>query len=442
MPQAKRKALIISYIWPPMEGVGLIRVLKFSKYMQEFGWKPVVLTVKTPSKNADTGRSSNSGGIKVFRTDYRDVIGNIKEKFRRAAKGSADIVVQDENTAVKKKSAALTSFVRDLIAMPDEQIGWYNFAVEEGRKIVPEENIDLIFSTSPPETSHLIARRLKKHFDIPWVADFRDLWSDDHYRERPLFKKMLLRSMEKRTLKDADAIITVSEPWAKKLGGDCPVRRGRISVIENGFDEEDFNAFRYEGNDKFTITYTGKLHSAYQDTEAFFRALSGLVREGRIDRNKIAVNFYLVGHRKPDINKICARHGLAGIVKDMGGIGYAPSLEAQRSSDLLLFVQWRGEGGDGWYSAKLYDYIGARRPILAMAEPGGIIDEMIKRTSSGVAADDDIGLKEAILKFYDEYIRAGQVRYEGSEKEIAKCTRRLRAEELAGLFNSLVDAKK
>lgn len=411
-----------------MEGVGLIRAFKFAKYLPEYGWQPLILTAKEGRENHFD--ASLEQGIKVFRTEYRDIIGDIKRL------GNVHHIEAQPGRRAKKRR--IRSFARELISMPDEQIGWYKFAVEEGRKIAEEENVDIVFSTSPPETAHLAARRLKKYYNIPWVADLRDLWADDHFRPRPLYKKIALRLMEKNVLKDADFLTTVSEPWAEKLRSSIKGLKDKVRVIENGYDEEDFKDIAYTKNEKFTIAYTGKLHREHQPVNIFLKALRDLAQEGAIDRSKISVKFYVLGYDKPDIITMAESYGLSDVVSQFDKVSYDRSLEIQRSSDALLFVQWQGPSGDGWYSAKLYDYIGARRPILALAQRGGIIDDLVTKTSSGMIADDEHSLKKAILRLYGEYIKSGQIKYEGNGREVSTYTRRLRAKELAGLFDSLL----
>ncbi len=409
-----------------MEGVGLIRALKFAKYLPEYGWQPVVLTIKNDS-NLDRKEQEYLANMTVYRTEYRD----LKDEFKKLLyKGPANDTRQYD---VLKKLL----FIPLRLAMgPDDQIGWRGFAVDAGLKAIDEEKVDLIFSTSPPETTHLIAQELKKRRNLPWVADLRDLWAEDHYRKRPFVKKLMLKSMEKRVLFDTDLLLTVSKPWADKLSGSMGNDK-KAAVIENGFDEEDFKGIPFRKNEKFTITYTGKLNKDNQPIEGFFKALKGLIEAGGIDREKIEVKFYLLGHERPGIDGIARAYGLEGVVRPFEGVGYERSLEIQRASDILLFVQWQGPGSDGWYSAKLYDYIGARRPILAMAKKGGIVEALIDATGSGLVVEDETGLKEAILKFYDEHERKGDVGYGGDEARIAGHTRRLRAKELAGLFDEL-----
>lgn len=393
-----KKVLIISYLWPPAEGIGLMRALKFAKYLPSYGWEPVVLTVGI--KNGVVGPEEKD--IKVYRTE------------------------------------ALNRLARGLIAMPDEQIGWYKNAVEEGKKILSDEPIDLVFSTSPPETAHLVARTLKRYRNLPWVADLRDLWADDHFRKRHPLKRAILRVMEKVILKYADLILTVSDPWARKLAASLGAE-GKVKVVENGYDEEDFSGVDYKGNEKLMLVYTGKLHKEHQPIDNFLKALRELIDEKRIDPKKIEVRFYVFGYDKPDVNSLAALHGLDGIVAEFPRVRYHESSRIQRRSDALLFVQWQGRGKDGWYSAKLYDYIGARRPILALAERGGIIEDLISRTASGVIAKGHAELKEAILTLYLEHEGKCGIGYNGNEKEILKNTRSQRAEELAGFFDGLVD---
>lgn len=427
----KRKVLLISYVWPPAEGVGVLRAMKFAKYLPEYGWQPMILTAK-PESPASQSIGEYSFGSKVFRTEYKDVIGDIKSLFHAAVPAP-----ERRSGAGVVRSAARVSIAREMISIPDEQIGWYKFAVEEGVKIIKTEGADLIFSTSPPETAHLIAKQLKRRYGIPWVADLRDLWAYDHFRPRHPLKKIILKMMEKNVLKDADAITTVSRPWAEKLRSSVRDMRDKIKVIENGYDEEDFSRIGYTKNDKLTISYTGKLHKEHQPIDGFFKALKELVREGRIARNKVTVKFYVFGYDRPDITCLARSYGLDDIVKEFERVSYDKSLEIQRSSDVLLFVQWQGEGGDGWYSAKLYDYIGARRPILALAERGGIVDELITKTSSGLICDSGHSLQEALSKLYSEYAKNGRIRLLCNEEETARHTRRIRTAQLADIFNSL-----
>lgn len=426
-----------------MEGVGLMRALKFAKYLPKFGWEPMILTIRSAKGTDDVVAFSDD--VKVFRTEYVDIISKVKKRIRRvkfwSKPGDKGLRIRsDENEKDCKKPNVIKSILRECIAFPDEQIGWYEFAVAAGKKIINDEGVDIIFSTSPPETVHLIAGELKKSCSIPWVADLRDLWADDHYRARPLWKKIILRAMEKRVFKDADKVVTVSAPWSEMLRKNVP--EDKLAVVENGFDEEDFTSIRQNKNKKFTISYMGKLHKAHQPVDLFFKALADLIKDDIIDKDKIEVKFYVLGHDRPDITSIARDYGLSDIVTEPDRVSYDKSIEAQRSSDVLLFIQWLGRGNEGWYSAKIYDYLGARRPILALAKKGSIIENLIKMTSSGVSTEDKEEMKRYISAFYDEYVKNGSVRYSGREEDVLRHTRLARTADLARIFDQFMKERE
>jgi glycosyltransferase involved in cell wall biosynthesis len=243
--------------------------------------------------------------------------------------------------------------------------------------------------------------------------------------------------MERDVLKDADSVITVSEPWAAVLRSSLKASAARVDVVENGFDEDDFSGTSYGRNDRLIISYTGKLHRERQPVDALFRVLRNLIREKRIDRERIEVRFYVMGYDKPDIAGLALSYGLEGVVVELGKVSYVRSLEIQRASDAVLFVQWNGIGGDGWYSAKLYDYIGSRRPIIALASGQGIVADLILRTSSGVVASSESDIRRELIRLYDEHRSSGSVRYQGDEDHISRLSRRERALELARILESL-----
>lgn len=429
-----KKILIISYAWPPMEGVGLIRARKFVKYLPQYGWEPVVLTVKPEGSQQVV--DIDPLGVKVYRTEYKDIIAMLKSICRVGPAAKHSVSTPSGEVKAEERRPGV-SIIREAVTIPDDQIGWYWPAVEEGRKIIESEHIDAILSTSPPETSHLIARKLKRSYSIPWVADLRDLWSEDHFRPRPALKRTLLRQIERTVLKDADRVITVSKPWAESLKSSLLCRDSHVRVIENGFDDEDFKGIGHSKNKKFTIIYTGKLHRDNQPIEGFLQGVKDLISDGLIDRNRLQVDFYIFGYDKPDLAKLAGDYGLSDCVREHGRVPYKDSLRLQRSSDLLLFFQWRGRMREGWYSAKIYDYIGSGRPILAVAEKDGIIADLISRTGSGMVAWQSGEIKSAIMKYYSEYLEDGTTKYSGKDDEIESLTRRNRAAELAGVLDSL-----
>lgn len=404
------RVLVITYSWPPKGGVSVMRAVKFVKYLTRLGWSAVVLTTDEGAPGTSYGREDvNIGSLpKVIRTPYL------------------------------KKAALLPDRIRQNILFPDLYVGWCGYAVKAAFDLLDSEKIDIIFSTSPPETSHLIARRIKETTGLPWVADMRDLWSEDLFRPRNILSRYVSKIFEKRILRHADAVVTVTEGWAQALARTSGLDGRRIKVIENGYDEEDFNIPGTTPS-RFTIVYAGKMHRVYQDPGIFFRALNKAVGEGLIDRDKIAVKFYVFGRDAADISGMTKIYGLEDIVETCGRIDYPETIRALVSSSALLFVPWKGRPGEAWHSAKVFDYIGSGRPILAVGDKMSSASRLVESLRCGLAAGDVEEVKDAMVRYYREFRSSGRVDLKNADRAgIASCTRLGRAKELAAIFDGLL----
>ncbi|MGB2582721.1 MAG: glycosyltransferase, partial [Dehalococcoidia bacterium] len=250
-----KRVLIVTYYFPPRPAVGSLRPLGLAKYLPEFGWEAVILTAKLPHKSAPE--------FKVIETRYDDTFGLAK----RFLGLDTDQNVMTQIAQLKKKlhiksEKSVLDFLLapwgEITAYPDPQKGWRSFAVEAGNDFLQQETVDAIISTSSPVTSHIVAKELKDKFGIPWVADFRDLWTQNHYYPYSPIRRVIERRLELNTLHKADALVTVSEPAAHKLG---TLHKGKpIHMITNGFDPEEASSPNVDLTDEFTITYTGNLY--------------------------------------------------------------------------------------------------------------------------------------------------------------------------------------
>jgi hypothetical protein len=333
--------------------------------------------------------------------------------------------------------------VRENILFPDTYSGWYGFAVDSIIRLLEKERCDVIFSTSPPETTHAIAKRVKERTGLPWVADMRDLWSEDIFRARTRWGRMLSCCIERHTLKDADAVVTVTDGWSDLVSRSAMIPKERIRVITNGYDEDDY-AIPVEPPSKFTITYTGKLRNRYQDPEPFFKALSISISDGSIDRTKIAVKFHVFGYDAADIKGLSERYRLSDVVESPGRIGYPDMVKALLSSNMLLFVGWNGRAGNSWHSAKIFDYIGARRPILFLGDKTSSIARLIECLQCGVAAQSIDEISRGLASCYREFIGNGSVALKYPDDRVLQpYTRRATAGQLAQVFGEVsASAKK
>ncbi|HSE83712.1 MAG TPA: glycosyltransferase, partial [Thermodesulfobacteriota bacterium] len=318
----------------------------------------------------------------------------------------------------------------------DERIGWYQHALNEAYRFLGNRRVDMILSSSLPSTVHLIARRIKKKYKLPWVADFRDLWSQNHGYPYGSFRHYLERRLEAWTLKEADALVTVSEPLAAKLS--ILHRQNRIYSITNGFDPEEFEIIR-EANmpQKFVITYAGQLHSGQRDPEILFQALEGLIKSGKIDKNKIEVNFYS-GLQEAWLYEKVKKYGLHEVVHIHDYKPRSEVLRKEASSSLLLVITWDNPEELGVYTGKVFECLGVRRPILAFGGPAGVLADLLRKTKAGFYTSTLEELKQVLLGYYGEYIKNGRALFHGDEEEVNKYTHRKMADRFARVFEEVL----
>ena len=230
-----KKVLIITYYWPPSGGAGVQRALKFAKYLPEFGWEPVILTVENPDSPVDDTSLLNDipKGTKVYKTKSLEPF-ELYKKFagkKSDSKIPNDVLLNKKNLSLKVR---LAQWIRLNLFIPDAKIGWKKYAVKKGLEIIKTENIDLIFTTSPPQTVALIGRKLSKLCGVKWIADFRDPWMEIVYYQnvnRTKLTKVVDSSLEKKVMNNADTIITISYDIADLIRGKA--KDQNVVVIPN-----------------------------------------------------------------------------------------------------------------------------------------------------------------------------------------------------------------
>lgn len=445
----RRRVLMICFAYPPVGGAGMIRPAKFAKYLPQLGYDPIVLT---PSAGA--GRIpcdpalGEVPGATIYRTGYSDIVDDVRRVLhagrpREATRGTSrprsGVAVASTGRAASWRRA-LSRMAYEAVTLPDEHVGWTRPALEAARALLAREPVDVIYSTSPPETAHLIARTLKREFGIPWVADLRDLWSGDHYRQRSAVKRWVLERIERRTLGEADALVTVSEPWRRDLAHSYEAAPRRVVCIPHGFDADDYPVGVGARTDHFTITYTGSLDRDFQDPGPFLAVLGELVSRGAIDRDRVRVDFHVFGDNVPDLDALAERHGLSGVVRRLPPLEYRACLAAQQASTVLLVLQWHSEAGKGNPPLKAYDYLGSRRPILVVGSGEAVLGPLLKDTAAGVVARSRAELASALVDWYGEFRQTGRVQCRSRHDTLAPYTRRAQATKLADVFESVIRA--
>jgi len=421
-----KRVLIITYCFPPRLGVASLRLKGLAKYLSEFGWEPVILTADLP------GTPDQS--FKVIQTPYPgDITALLKKKLGlNSSKGFQEQIGISLAIREGKKSFTrkLITIIKGLIAYPDEQKCWYSIAVKTGMKIMKEGNFKAIISSSGPVTTHLVAKELKIKYNIPWIADLRDLWTQNHNYSYGILRKWFERRLEVNTLSYADAIVTVSEPLAENLS--TLHTKKSIFVIPNGFDPEEM--MQEPLTKQFTITYTGQLYQGKQNPELFLKAISELITQKLIYRNNIEIRFF--GPTQYWLEQEIKKYGLVEVVQQYGIISREIVLKKQRESQILLFLNWNNPQERGVYTGKLFEYLAARRPILAIGGLKGVVSELLEKTGTGIYLSNSIiHLKEVLNLWYKEYKVTGQVVYRGRDNQVAKYSHREMAKKFAIVLN-------
>jgi hypothetical protein len=426
------KVLIITYHFPPRATVASLRPLGLAKYLPDFGWEAIILTAALPGRPdpqfevVQTPRRDSAvlrWGKRLFKLDTEQTLmaqtAQLKKKLRiRSERSPLDL---------------LLAAVGEVTAYPDPQKGWRAYAVEVGEYILREQNIKAMVSISPPATSHIIAEKLKEQFGIPWVADFRDLWTQNHYYPYSPLRRMIERRLELRTLSAVDVLVGASQPIVHDLR--TLHKQKPVYSIPNGFDPAEVNTTPTKLTDKFTITYTGNLYPGKQSPEPLFAALRDLITEGSMDASDIEVRFY--GPEAGWIDKQVEHYGLAGIVRQLGMVPREIALDKQRESQLLLLLKWNDSKQRGVYSAKIFEYLAAKRPILAVGGFPDVVDELLHETKAGVSGRTKEEIKALLLRLYQEYKSNRAVSYSGDEAETGKYSHREMAKKFASILDSL-----
>ncbi|MFP3867799.1 MAG: glycosyltransferase [Desulfobacteraceae bacterium] len=397
-----KKVLIIAYHFPPSPVMGSQRPYRLAKYFPSFGWQPTVLTAKLPGNPPE--------GITIVETEYKDVLGLFKSRFGfNNQKGLHEQlgIAEPSSFASPTWKSKFIKNARKIIAFPERQIGWYKYALEAGSELLERENYDIIISTSPPVTAHIIAHKLKQKYGLPWIADLRDLWTQNHYYSFPALIKFIEQQLEIRTLAAADALVTVTPPWVEELK--VLHKTKQVLCLTNGYDPEELVEPSHKLTPEFTITYTGILYAGKRDPSLVLEAIADLIREDKISKDNLELRFF--GPPEAWLSDLINRHHLNGIVKLYGIIPREEALERQRESQLLLIVQWNHQEEKKHFPAKVFEYLAARRPIVAVGGPNGIVKELLAETQSGSFASNFTELKNIIADYYQEFLREGKVKY-------------------------------
>jgi glycosyltransferase involved in cell wall biosynthesis len=432
-----RRLLVVSYYFPPSGGAGVQRVLKWVKYLRDFGVEPVVLAVEAGAypKTDPTLAQDVPKGVAVHRTRSLDPFG----AYARLTGRTRQQAVAETSGHVGADASGAERFaqwVRANVFVPDARVGWVPFAVQRGLRLLRREPFDAVLTSGPPHSVHLTGWALHARTGIPWVADFRDPWTDINYYDelpRTAAAHAADRWLERGVLERATRVVTVSPGWRGLLLSKVDRAPGDFAVIHNGYDVEDFGPGQEPPEDRFTLVYVGSLYGS-RNPDVLWRSLAALRARGEIPHLRLR----LVGRIGADVLTALEGYGLDAITEH---VPYVPHDEAvremQRATLLFLTIEsYRQERGN--LTGKIYEYLAAGRPVLALGPVAGDAADLLENTGAGQMLDraDAGGVAEYLQVSYAAW-ECGEMQQGASSEAAAPYSRRVQAGKLAALIETL-----
>ncbi len=415
-----KNVLMVAFHYPPFSGgSGIHRTLKFTRYLPEFGWQPIVLTASRQAYRSQlNGQREIPPGVEIARAFALDT----------------------------KRHLSFHGKYLQSMALPDQWVSWWPAAVARGLSLIRRHRPKVIWSTYPIATAHLIALTLHRLTGIPWVADFRDPMTDTDPQtgqEYPLDPSVRRanRWIEVPTIKRcARAVVTTPGTLSMYADRFRSVPEARWTLIPNGYDEEDFAAAERElphrpcNGRPATFVHSGLLYPHARDPKFFFAALADLRRAGAISPATVKVILRATGY-DDFYGRQIRECGIEDIVSLEPAVPYRQALVEMLSADGLLLFQ--GSSCNMQIPAKLYECLRAQRPIFAMTDPAGDTAAVLR--SEGMPFVVSLDCKQEIAEGFMRFLAAGNGRHEQRSPE--KHSRKTRTRELATLLNSVVAAK-
>jgi hypothetical protein len=424
-----KKVLLVTFTYPPDNTPAAERMSKFAKYLPEFGWQPVVLAAQ-PIGASYKQLASNNDPALIIRVPYRPLL-----PLRAGAVG------REVATAPAGASRGCTD---SLLALAAERLGlnvmirepwmWHRPAILEGARLVKSLDVQCMLTSLKPVSTAFVGAGIHKRTRIPWIAEYRDPWSMSPYmhsrRVRPL--RILEQTVEKRLIRGSTRIVSVTQYWTQQLSRfhDKPA-----VCIPHGYDDTNYET-TVSPTECFTITYTGAIYPGKRDPTPLFLALAKLRQEGVIHEGRFKVEFY--GPKlQTALSEMITSFGLESLVHVHSEVSFEESLRQQQRATVLLLLSWNDPRDAGTLTSKVFAYLGARRPILAMAWEGGELAAMLRESGYDAIANTPSEIEALLRTWIQEYDTQGAISsgFHPSLERIAQYSRKAQAKRLADLLD-------
>ncbi len=398
-----KKVLIITYYWPPSGGGGVMRWLKMSKFLPELGWQPIIYTPENPDSSV-----TDESLVKEINREIIEIKTPIWEPYDLYRK------ITGKKSGTKFKSGyiseassgnwknRLSVFIRGNLLIPDPRKFWIKPSVKYLTNYLSENPVDLIISTGPPHSMHLIALELKKKFDIQWIADFRDPWTGiDFYHKLKLTRLADKRhkTLEKKVFSVADHVVTVSPGCAADME---KITGRKIEIINNGFDPTDYDFIVPEPDKNFTISHFGAFNKD-RNPAALWIAMKELSQEDTEFKNRLKIR--LIGQTDQSVIEDIKNNNLTENLVINEHLPHREGLIELSKSQVLLLPLNDAPNVKGILPGKMYEYLALRRPILALGPTDADYAVILRETKAGVPLgfSDITGIKQTLKEYFRLY---------------------------------------
>ncbi|HXC04343.1 MAG TPA: glycosyltransferase [Bacteroidia bacterium] len=406
-----RRVLIITYYWPPGGGAGVQRWLKFAKYLRAYGWEPVIYTPENGEMPVlDLSLEKDiPANLEVLRrpiwepyNSYKRFVGQKKEE-----KINTGFLTEHQKP---KRAEKIAVWIRGNFFIPDARKFWIKPSVRFLTHYLNQHPVQAVISTGPPHSMHLIALQLRQKLGIPWLADFRDPWTNiDFYPELMLTPSSdrKHREMEKAVLGKADAVVSIGKMMSDEFVGILGKQPEKFSVIGNGFDPDDLYKGTVVADTKFSLAHIGTLVKS-RNPVVLWKVLAGLVQQDAGFAADLCIK--LVGKVDVNVSQSLAEKGLTSFVQKIEYLPHSDVIREQQQSQVLLLLVNNTRNAAGILTSKFYEYLSANRPIICIGPEQGEIGDVFRETNCGKISgfEEEEQLRKNITEYYTAF-KAGKL---------------------------------
>ncbi len=429
-----KKVLIITYYWPPGGGAGVQRWLKFSKYLPQFGWTPIIYTPENGEMPVidDSLLKDVPANTEVIRTKIWEPY-SIYKTFIGASKNEK--INTGFLTEKKKPGVAenISVWLRGNLFIPDARCYWIKPSVKYLTTYLKNNKVDAIISTGPPHSMHLIAHELSLKLKLPWIADFRDPWTNiDYYKDLKLtsWADKKHHALEKQVVTNATRVVVVGNQMKREFE---EVFARKVDVITNGFDEDDIIQQLSAHANKFIIAHVGTLVRS-RNPVSLWKAVASLTKSNPEFGKKLEIR--LTGKVDLEVRNSIRDNGLENHVTYIDYLPHNEVIGEQQNASILLLILNNTPNAKGILTGKMFEYLAAKRPILCVGPTDGDAAKIVAETQTGQTFnfDDEGGITNHLQTIFNQYTNDTLT---VNSKSIEKYSRKSLTKDLVGILDKL-----